>query len=123
MSVEFIDKLVFRPSIDSGASSVRKFGYLCVPESLVLRKSSVSTSEGLPIHVSQSEILHFKHPHVSAVNRIPTKTTKPSLSFDQILMSALTWITEKDLEREIKNKGDQFRRKKKHENCIANENC
>ena len=23
----------------------------------------------------------------------------------------LTWITEKELEREIKNKGDQFRRK------------
>ena len=26
-------------------------------------------------------------------------------------MSTLTWITEKELEQEIKNKGDQFRRK------------
>ena len=35
-------------------------------------------------------------------------------------MSTLTWITEKELEREIKNKGDQFRwKKKKHENFIA----
>ena len=27
-------------------------------------------------------------------------------------MSTLTWITEKELERDIKNKGDQFRLKK-----------
>ena len=79
----------------------------------------MSTSERPPIHVSQSEILHFKHPHVSAVNHIPTRTTKPSLSFDQILMTTLTWISEKDLEREMKNKGDQFRWKETHENCIA----
>lgn len=88
--IEFIEKLVFRPSIDNGATSVRKFGYLCIEEILVLRKSAVSTFERPPIRVSQSEILHFKHPHVSAVNRIPTKTTKPSLSFGQILMSTLT---------------------------------
>ena len=75
-----IEKLVFRPSIDNGTTSVRKFAYLCIQEILVLRKSSVSTSERPPIHVSEGEILHFKHPHVSAVNRIPTKTTKPSLS-------------------------------------------
>ena len=108
ISIEFIEKLVFRPSIDNGATSVRKFGYLCIEEILVLRKSSVSTSQRPPIRVSRSKILHFKHPHVSAVNRIPTKTTKPSLSFDQILMSTLTWITEKDLEREIKTKATSF---------------
>ena len=28
------------------------------------------------------------------------------------LMSSLTWITQKDLERVIKNKGDKFRSKK-----------
>ena len=28
------------------------------------------------------------------------------------LMSSLTWITQKDLERVIKNKGDEFRSKK-----------
>ena len=32
--------------------------------------------------------------------------------FDVILMSALRWITEKELEREIKNEGDQFRWKR-----------
>ena len=36
-------------------------------------------------------------------------------------MSTLTWITEKELEREIKkDKGDQFRRKNiKHESFMA----
>ena len=70
-----------------------------------------------PIGVSRGEILHFKYPRVSALNRIATRTfrykttttTKTILSFDLILMSTLTWITEKELEREIKNKGDQFR--------------
>ena len=27
-----------------------------------------------PLHVSRGEILHFKHPHVSAVNRTATRT-------------------------------------------------
>ena len=69
-----------------------------------------------PVHVSRGEILHFKHPHVSAVNRMATRTfreeknskTKLILSFDSILMSILTWIAEKELERGIK----QIRRKK-----------
>ena len=39
------------------------------------------------------------------------KTTRPILSFKFILMSTLTWITEKELKREIKNKGDQYRLK------------
>ena len=34
-------------------------------------------------------------------------------------MSTLTWITDEELEREIKTKGDQFRRKKKRKNFIA----
>ena len=38
-----------------------------------------------------------------------TPTTKPILSFDLILKSTLAWITEKELEPEIKNKEDQFR--------------
>ena len=41
--------------------------------------------------------------------REKTTTTKPILSFK--LIFTLTWITEKGLEREIKNKGDQFGRK------------
>ena len=63
--------------------------------------------------------MQFKNPCVSAVNRIATRTfrdkktttttVKPILSFDLLLMSTFTWITKKELEREIKNKGDQFR--------------
>jgi len=41
--------------------------------------------------------------------RYKTPTTKPILSFDLILMSTLTWITEKELEREVKNKEDVIR--------------
>ena len=41
-----------------------------------------------------------------------TTTRKPILSFDSIVMSSLPWITKKELEREIKTKGDQLRWKK-----------
>ena len=76
-----------------------------------------------PLHVSRGEILHFKHPHVSAVNRLATRTfreekiatTKLILSFDSILMSTLTWITEKELERGIK----QMRRRKNNMNILS----
>ena len=34
-------------------------------------------------------------------------------------MSTLTWITEKELERELKTKGDQFRWKKNKKKFIA----
>ena len=40
----------------------------------------------------------------------------PTLSFDLISMSTLTWITEKELERELKTKGDQFHWKKNKKN-------
>ena len=40
----------------------------------------------------------------------------PTLSFDLISMSTLTGITEKELERELKTKGDQFRWKKNKKN-------
>ena len=54
--------------------------------------------------------MYFKYPCVSSVNCIATRTfrdnkvttTKPILSFDLILISTLTWITEEELEREIK---------------------
>ena len=73
-----------------------------------------------PGHVSRGEVLHFKYARVSAVNRIATRTftdkknnnnNKADSFFHLILMSTLTWITEKELKRLIKNKGDQFRRK------------
>ena len=80
------------------------------------QSSARSTYVRPPLHESRDEILHFEHPRVSAVNRIAFRTqeikattTKPILCFELILMSTLTWITEKELEREIKNKGDQFR--------------
>ena len=42
-----------------------------------------------------------------------SSVTKLLISFDIILMSPLTWITEKVLERErLKNKGNEFRWKK-----------
>ena len=114
---------------------------LCIQEILVLIKFSVRSTYLRPSpHVSRIEILHFKYPRIfggkshnhlacerrgatngneSAVRRLITthtfrekkKTTRPILSFKFILMSTLTWITEKELEREIKNKGDQYRRK------------
>ena len=39
-----------------------------------------------------------------------------TLSFDLFSMSTLTWITEKEPEREIKIEGDQFRWKKDKKN-------
>ena len=35
--------------------------------------------------------------------------SKAESFLDYILVSTLTWITEKELEREINNKGDEFR--------------
>ena len=52
--------------------------------------------------------------------------TKPSLFFDLILMSRLTWITEKELEREINDKEDKISLETQHEpfqQWCENENC
>ena len=58
----------------------------------------------------------FKHPCILAVNRMDTRTLrekKQQQSRDFILtefnLYTETWMTEKDLEREMKNKGDEFR--------------
>ena len=66
--------------------------------------------------------MHFKHPRVFAVNRIAsltfrdkTTTTKPILYFDLILMSTLTWVTEKVLERDKKQRRP-ISLEKKHKN-------
>ena len=37
------------------------------------------------------------------------KQQKAESVFDFILMSTLTWITGKELEREVKSEGDEFR--------------
>ena len=43
------------------------------------------------------------------------KTTTKSCLFRRFFMFPLTWITEKELERVIENKGHEFRRKKNME--------
>ena len=43
------------------------------------------------------------------------KQEKSRVFFGVIFMFTLTWITEKELERVIENKGDEFRRKKNKE--------
>ena len=46
---------------------------LCIQEILVLTKLSVRSTYLRPsLHVSRIEILHFKYPRISAVNRIAT---------------------------------------------------
>ena len=95
LSLLLIAELSRARSARRGGPWVRKFGYLCIQEILVLTKSSVrSTYAGSPLHVSRIEILHFNYPRVLAVNRIATRTfrekattRKPILSFDLILMT------------------------------------
>ena len=58
-------------SARGGAPWVRKFGYPCIPKILVLRKSSVRAPTP---SCKPGEILHFKYPSVSAVNRIAIRT-------------------------------------------------
>ena len=72
--------------------------------------------------VSQDESLHLKRPCVLALKRIAsltleiqTTTTKPILYFDLILMSTLMWITEKELERDKKQRRP-ISLKEKHKN-------
>ena len=43
------------------------------------------------------------------------KTTTKSCLLELLFMFTLTWIKEKELERVIENKGDEFRRKKNME--------
>ena len=43
----------------------------------------------------------------------------PTLSFDLISMSTLTWITKKELEREIKIKGDKISLEEKQKRFMA----
>ena len=80
----------------------RHFGF----EKIVRTRPSVR----LTLHVSRGEIFHFKYP---GVNCITTRTFRDEkqqqqsrliLSFDLFLIFTLTWITEEELEREIKNK-------------------
>ena len=73
-----------------------------------------------PIHVRRAEIFHFKHPRVLTVNRTATRTfkgKKTTTTKKLIDVNTLTWITEKELEREKKR--DQFCWKKNKKHFIA----
>ena len=106
-STKLIAELFVRAfSERSGAPCVKKFGNLCIQEILALRKAPLCMST---FHVSWGEILHLKYQHVLAVNCIATETFSDKkqpqsqfFSFDLILMSTLTCISEKELEPEIK---------------------
>ena len=55
---------------------------------------------------------------------LESKTNNNVVSFLALfLMFTLTWITEKELERVIENKGDEFRRKKNMEIQSGGERC
>ena len=75
----------------------------------------------LPLYVSLGKIWHFKHPHVLAVIRIVTQLDfkrekkqqqrRDVFSTKFYCLLAMRWITEKELEREMKNI-DEFRWKR-----------
>ena len=83
------------------------------------RESGVTPS-GEEYVIAEVKVCISGTPLVSAVNHMAAQTfreektnnKKMSLSFHLILMSTLTWITGKELEREINNNGDQFGGKK-----------
>ena len=63
-----------------------------------------------PLYVSLGEAVHFKHPCILVVNHMATWTFREKKQqhswvwfFNLILMYTLTWITEKELELELKN--------------------
>ena len=75
-----------------------------------------------PLHVSRDEILHFKHPRVLTVNRIPSRTFRDDNNnnnnnkADSLLrLNFNVYIDADDRERaraKGKKQGDQFRWKK-----------
>ena len=83
-------------------------------------ESQESCPSGKEHVIAEVKVCISSTPLVSAVNHMAaqtfreekTNTKKMSLSFHLSLMSTLTWITGKELEREINNNGDQFRWKK-----------
>ena len=112
----FTVELLRAQRVHSGAPIARKFGNLCIQEILVLRKSSIRMSTpscklgwNFAFQVpARSAGHHIKPPTLLEIkNNYNNK--KLILSFNLLLMSTLlAWITEKGLEPEIKNNGDQF---------------
>ena len=56
--------------------------------------------------------VYLEGKHMTARTFRKKKTTTKSSLFRRYFLFTLTWITEKELERVIENKGDEFRRKK-----------
>ena len=70
----FLAELSRARSGSSAAPRARKFGYQCIQEILVLKNRPYVCTYIHPIHVSRGESLRFKHPLVSGVNRMATRT-------------------------------------------------
>ena len=94
---------------------------------MVLRKSSVrGTYVRPPLHVSWDELLHFKHPRVSAVNRIASRTFRDknnNIKADSFFRLNYNVYIDLDNRERARARDKQQRRPislaEKHENFIA----
>ena len=85
----------------------------------------VCTNIRPPLHVSRGEILHVKHPHVSAVNRLATRTFREEKtsnnkagSFFRLDFNVYTDVDNRERAR-AKDEKTKEKKKEKHENFIA----
>ena len=76
-----------------------------------------------PVHVSRGEILHFKHPHVSAVNRMATRTFREEKNSnnkaDSFFRLDFNVYTDVDSRERARARDKTNKKKEKHENFIA----
>ena len=79
---------------------VRKFGYLCIREILVLRKSYVHP----PLCVSWGELLHFKHPHSSAVSHLFTWAFREKKQQQSQVFNVYTEVDNRGRARAVRQK-------------------
>ena len=85
----------------------------------------VCTNIRPPLQVSRGEILHVKHPHVSAVNRLATRTFREEKtsnnkagSFFRLDFNVYTDVDNRERAR-AKDKKTREKKKEEHENFIA----
>ena len=118
-SVELIQAMTYKLKRDT-IQSVEKFTYIfkmrqtwnntCASTTLNTRKKNANAIRPLASSQVQQVVptYYFKLPYVPKV-----------VSFSTLfVMFTLTWITEKEIERVIENKGDEWL-EEKHENFIA----
>ena len=65
----------------------------------------ITQSKGIATHM-RLEVFSVENRIATRTFREKTTITVSSLFFDLILISTVAWITEKELERETKSKGD-----------------